>query len=403
MIRPERLLANLDAFAQVGATQKGGVDRPALSAADRDARALLTARAQRRGFAVLTDAAANLFVRREGTEPGLPAVLIGSHLDSQPSGGRFDGALGTLAAFECLEALEDAAVATRHPVEAVAWTNEEGSRFPRGTMGAVVVAGKAAVTDWSAVRDAHGVGFLDELAATLAALPAAAPRPAAVPHAYIELHIEQGPVLEAEAVPIGAVTGVQGTRWLEVTVSGAAAHAGTTPPAYRRDALAAAVHIVDRMEAFMAADTQARVTCGRFEAQPGSVNVIAGRVTFTLDLRHPEAESLDAMERRLHELAGAQERVSIRVERLLDLPACRFEEAIVRRIEGAADRLALPHRPILSGAFHDAVHLAHLCPTGMIFVPCRDGISHNEAEYVSPEHAVAGARVLFEVMRRLAG
>ncbi|MDR3517538.1 MAG: Zn-dependent hydrolase [Azospirillaceae bacterium] len=404
MIKSDRLLARLDELARIGATPQGGVNRPALSPLDRAARSWLATAAQARGFALYTDALANLFIRRDGRGPDRPPVLIGSHLDSQPSGGRFDGALGTLAAFECLETLEDQGIATDHPVEVVAWTNEEGSRFEPGTMGSKAFAGKAQVEDWLAVMDGSGARFGDELAATLAALPQARPRPIGVPpHAYVELHIEQGQILEAERITIGVVTGVQGARWFNVVVDGEAAHAGTTPLSYRHDALAAAARLLAQLPPLMVADGTARLTCGRLVVEPGSTNVIPGRVVFTIDSRHPEPARLDAIEARIRAMAAAETTARMTVERTLDLAPCRFDPVIVAAIDQAAADLGLSRRHLPSGAFHDALHLAAICPAGMIFVPCRGGISHNEAESIVPDDAIAGTEVLLAVTRQLAG
>ena len=240
-VNPARLLRSVADFAAIGATSAGGVNRQALSVEDRAARQLLAERALARGFAVFQDEAANLFVRREGRDATLPALLVGSHLDSQPTGGRFDGALGTLSAFEALEAIADAGIETDRAIEVVAFTNEEGSRFSPGCMGSMAFAGAGNLSDWRGVRATDGALLADELTATLQALPQARIRPTGnAISAFVELHIEQGPVLEREDVPIGVVTAVQGTKWLEITFSGEAAHAGTTPLEFRKDPMGAA-------------------------------------------------------------------------------------------------------------------------------------------------------------------
>lgn len=403
MTRPridaERFLGRLDAFARIGGTAKGGVNRQALSPADREARRLLAELALGRGFEVRQDAIANLFVRRGGRDNSRPPLLIGSHLDSQLTGGRFDGALGTLAAFEVLEALEDAGVETPVPVEAVAWTNEEGSHYQPGCMGSMAFAEGAIPAQWADLRGHDGAQFREELQATLAALPEAAMRPLGFPVAgYIELHIEQGPSLEREGIPIGIVEGIQGTRWLEVAITGQAAHAGTTALAFRRDAMAAAVRGLDGLYAgIMPGDERARFTVGRFSVEPGAVNAIPEKVSFTVDLRHPETAALDRLEALIGDtLAQAAEAggCACGLSRIFDMPPATFSAPLLERLREAAAEAGLAWKPMLSGAFHDALFLARVAPAAMIFVPCRDGLSHNEAEHVEPEHSVAGARML---------
>ncbi|WP_439630359.1 Zn-dependent hydrolase [Shinella sp.] len=406
-VNPGRLLQSVSEFAAIGATPAGGVNRQALTVEDRAARRLLAERALARGFTIFQDEAANLFIRREGRNAALPPLLIGSHLDSQPTGGRFDGALGTLSAFEVLEALADADVETERAIEVVAFTNEEGSRFSPGCMGSMAFSGAANVTDWQAARGTDDALFADELRGTLDALPEAEIRPAGHPiSAFVELHIEQGPVLERENVPIGIVTGVQGTKWLEVAFSGEAAHAGTTPLEFRKDPMAAAAAAIARIQdGIMPADPEARLTVGRISAEPGSVNVIPGRVSFTIDMRHPDAEALAAIERRVHEecLAaakrwGCEATIALRV----DMPPGRFAPAVTAAIAESCAALGIASRPMVSGAFHDALFVNRVAPSAMIFVPCRNGVSHNEAEFVSNEHIVTGARVLLGVALQLA-
>jgi len=395
----KRLLARLDAFAAIGATPAGGVNRPALGEADRQARALLADLGAARGFPVSQDAAANLFLRRAGTDDRRPPLLIGSHLDSQPTGGRFDGALGTLAALEVLETLEDHGIVTSGPIELVAWTNEEGSRFAPGAFGSQACAAGALPAGWRETVGSDGARLPDELAATLAALPQAAMRPLGGPFAgYLELHIEQGPLLEREERLIGVVEGIQGTRWLEVTIEGQVAHAGTTPLTDRRDAMAVAAAVIARLQTtVMPADAEARLTVGRLALAPGAVNVIPGEVVFSIDLRHPRGAEIDRLEAEIAALtleiaAAGGCRASVR--RTMDVAPARFDERLVGIVEGAAARRGFPSRRLFSGAFHDALFMARLAPAAMVFVPCRGGLSHNEAEYVEPQQAVAGAQVL---------
>lgn len=396
----ERLLGRLDAFARIGATPAGGVNRQAFSVEDRGARRLLAELAQDRGFAVFQDGIANLFIRRDGVDARLPPLLIGSHLDSQPTGGRFDGALGTLSAFEALEALEDAKAETRMPIEVVAWANEEGSRFAPGAMGSMAFAGTD-VAAWKSIVGSDGACLGTEIEATIAALPEAGLRPLGMSiSGYIELHIEQGPSLEQERLPIGVVTAVQGTRWLEVSIEGAAGHAGTTALAYRRDPMVAAVAAMHRLQTtIMPLDTRARFTVGRVAAQPGSINAIPQSVVFTVDIRHPQPERLEAIEAEVRQVCAAEagaQHCSAVIRRSFDMPGAAFSPDMVKIVEEAVRSLRLPHKQIISGAFHDALFLARMAPAAMIFVPCRDGLSHNEAEYVEPAHAVIGARVLLQ-------
>jgi N-carbamoyl-L-amino-acid hydrolase len=394
----ERLLGRLDAFARIGATPAGGVNRQAFSVEDRNARRLLAKLAMERGFAVCQVGIANLFVRREGTDATLPPLLIGSHLDSQPTGGRFDGALGTLAAFEVLEALEDAKTETGMPIEVVAWANEEGSRFAPGVMGSMAFTG-ADPAAWKSIVGADGASLATEIEATIAALPEAALRPIGKPiSGYIELHIEQGPSLEKERLPIGVVTAVQGTRWLEVSIEGTAGHAGTTGLAYRRDPMVAAVAAMHRLQTtIMPPDSSARLTVGRIAAKPGSINAIPQSVAFTVDIRHPRVERLDAIDAELRQVCAAEaeaQHCAATIKRSFDMPGAAFSPDMVKIVEAAVSSLRLPHKQMISGAFHDALFLARVAPAAMIFVPCRDGLSHNEAEYVEPAYAVTGARVL---------
>lgn len=406
-VNDARLLKSLADFAHIGATPAGGVNRQALSLEDRAARRLLAERGLSRGFSVFQDEAANLFIRREGQDATLPSVLIGSHLDSQPTGGRFDGALGTLCAFEVLEALADAGVKTRHAIEVVAFTNEEGSRFAPGCMGSMAFAGVKSAQDWHRLQAADGALFEDELAATLAALPEASRRSGHHPiAAFVELHIEQGPVLERENVPIGVVTAVQGTKWLEVIFSGEAAHAGTTPAEFRKDPMVAAAAAIAALQAqVMRADPQARLTVGRMHVKPGSINVIPSEVAFTVDIRHPDGEALAMLESRVRaecQQASARSGCKLTITRQLDVAPGLFDASITQAIMSACDRLGIANRAITSGAFHDALFISRIAPTAMIFVPCRNGISHNEAEFVSDDHIVTGARALLGVVSDLA-
>ncbi|KPF84917.1 hypothetical protein IP70_13995 [alpha proteobacterium AAP38] len=405
-VSQDRLAQRLADMAKIGATEKGGVNRQALSREDGLARALLTSWATARGFAVSTDGIGNLYVRREGSDPTLPPVMTGSHLDSQPTGGRYDGVYGVLAGFEVLEALEDAGAVTRHPVEVVAWTNEEGSRFQPYCMGSALFAGKMDLEMVLSCTDAKGVSVRDALAETLSLAPAMPVRDFGSPAAaYVEAHIEQGPRLEAEGKTIGVVQGIQGSRWFQVEVTGQEAHAGTTPHGARKDAFQTALKMVNALNELMHdPDDIIRCTFGRFEVLPGSPNTVPGKVIFTIDFRHPDAELVtergDKVAPLLYSLAAP---CAVVVKETSTTAPVDFDPSVVDAVRGAALGLGYANRDMPSGANHDAKFMAPRCPTGMIFIPCKDGISHNEVEYASPEHCHAGAAVLAETLARLAG
>lgn len=403
-VREDRLWQRHADMARLGGTPKGGVNRQALSAEDAAARNLLMSWAKARGFAVSADAIGNLFVRRAGTDPSARPILSGSHMDSQPTGGRFDGMYGVLAAFEALEALEDAGVQTRRPVEAVAWTNEEGSRFQPGAMGSAVFAGHYELQKMLEAKDWDGVVLKDALAQTLRTAPAPSRTAGNALDGYVEVHIEQGPRLEDAHKTIGVVTGIQGSRRFIVTVLGEEAHAGTTPRAARKDAFVSAVAIAGAMQtATRDAEDTLRFTIGRVEVYPGSPNTVPGRVTFTIDMRHPEVAALDLYEARLRAAVSQHAApCTATIERVTDVAPTVFHKEVVDLVRDAARRLALPNMDMPSGAGHDAMHIARLCPTGMVFVPCERGISHNEIENATPSDLAAGTRVLVETLVRLA-
>lgn len=405
-VNGERLLSRLDQFAAIGATPKGGVNRQALTALDRQARQLLADLGRARGFSIYQDPIANLFVRREGLDPDLPPLLIGSHLDSQPLGGRFDGALGTLCAFEVLETLEDHGIETERTVEVVAFTNEEGCRFAPGCMGSMAFSQKSIPEAWQTAKATDGALFADELAETLNDLQGAAMRPLGFPiNAYLEVHIEQGPSLEKEGLPIGIVTGIQGTRWLQVTISGQTAHAGTTALSYRKDPMRAAVSGLNVLYYdIMQQDPRSRLTVGRFSLEPGAINAIPAAVTFSLDIRHPNSDQLNLIEAKirkvLHEHVG-KNGCDLEIEELFDMAPAHFTDHLVATVESAAMDAGFAYKCMVSGAFHDALFVNRVAPSAMIFTPCRDGLSHNEEEYVKPADSVAGAQVLLTASLQL--
>jgi beta-ureidopropionase / N-carbamoyl-L-amino-acid hydrolase len=385
------------AMAKIGGTARGGVNRQAFSPEDGQARQLLSTWARELGFAVSMDAIGNLYIRRAGTDPTLAPVLTGSHLDTQPTGGKFDGVYGVLAGFEVLEAMQHAGITTVRPVEVVVWSNEEGSRFQPGCMGSAVFVGTKQLAELLSVTDKDGVSMRAALHATLAATPDLAPRqPGFAVAAYIEAHIEQGPILEAAGYSIGAVTGIQGSHRYNVEVLGEEAHAGTAPLKTRKDALKAAAAMVGALEELMADDTDTvRFTIGRFEVRPGSPNTVPGHVFFTIDFRHPEQAVIDRLTCQIAPLCQAQARgCQVTVTQISSVAPTHFAPQIPALVRQHAAQLGFAHMDVFSGATHDAMYMATVCPTGMIFVPCERGISHNEAENARPADLAAGTQVL---------
>jgi beta-ureidopropionase / N-carbamoyl-L-amino-acid hydrolase len=405
-IDQERLWRRHMAMAEIGKIPGGGVSRQALSGDDIRARALLLEWAGTRGYLPAVDDIANLFIRRPGRDPDAAPVVAGSHMDSQPAGGRFDGIFGVLAGLEALEALDDAGIATERPIDVVAWTNEEGGRFAPGAMGSAVFAGHMRLEDCLGLTDAAGIRLADALAETLAATPEMPRRPFAFPiAAYVEPHIEQGPQLEATGNQIGVVTGIQGARWYVVEVEGEPGHAGTAPLRGRKDAVRAAVAIIAALQELMHDATDVlRFTVGRIEVFPNSPNTVPAKVTFSIDFRHPDAAVLD-------DLAGRIEQVcrrfaascAVRVTETFNRPPCVFPAPIVDAVETASRDLGIPYLRLPSGAFHDANFIADVAPSGMIFVPCEKGISHSPAENAKPADLAAGASVLAAALVTLAG
>lgn len=400
-VSEQRLWNLLMDVAAYGATDKGGVNRQALSREDVAAKNHIVRWAAERGFLCFQDDIGNLFVRREGMDPTLDPVMTGSHLDSQPTGGRFDGAYGVLAGLEVLLALNDKGIQPRRPIEVVAWTNEEGSRYSPGAMGSSIFAGVRDLASVLDVNDPSGVVLKDALAATLAAVSVPQRQSGSVkPYCYLEAHIEQGPILEEKHLSIGVVSGIQGIRRLNIMVAGEEAHAGTTPRRSRKDALAAAVAIITALEHLTADDDDIlRFTVGRCEVSPGSPNTVPGQVHFTIDLRHPDNELLHTIGDRIHLVAkDAGAPCDVDVSDISLVPPTNFDQQILDVIEANATCLNYPHITLPSGAGHDAMHISNMCPTGMIFIPCLRGISHNEAESATPADLAAGTRVLADTI-----
>ncbi|HSE00973.1 MAG TPA: Zn-dependent hydrolase [Burkholderiales bacterium] len=392
-------------MARIGAIPGNGVNRAAFSREDIAARKTLISWARARNFAVAVDAIGNLFIRRAGADPHAAPVMTGSHMDSQPRGGRFDGIYGVLAGLEALEAIEEAGLATRRPIELVAWSNEEGGRFPPCTMGSAVYTGAKPLLEFLEVTDNEGIALRDALAQTLAATPGTEKRELNAPAAaYIEAHIEQGPLLEQEGKTIGIVTGIQGLRWFNVELFGETAHAGTTPLGPRKDALREAIAAINALHELTrdAADT-VRFTVGRMLVTPNSPNSVPSHVLFSVDVRHPDPATIARLGNAVEPtVRKAARRCSVKVTPTLHDDPCVFDRAVVDCVERAAQALGLAHRRMPSGASHDAMYLARVCPTGMIFVPCEKGISHNEAENAHPADLAAGARVLTATLLDLA-
>lgn len=405
-VSEQRQWDRLMQMARLGAIQGEGVNRAALSDLDHQARRLLLSWALPLGLAPSVDALGNLFLRHEGTDPGLPAVLAGSHMDSQPKGGRFDGIWGVLAALEAVQAIREAGLATRRAIEIVAWTNEEGGRFAPGCMGSMAFSGFRPPGSWDEVKDREGLRFGEELARLLAAEADIPRRPLGfTPYAYVEPHIEQGPLLEAEGLDIGIVTGIQGSRWFLVEIAGKTDHAGTAPLALRQDAVQDMVRAIAALNA-LTADPQdvLRFTVGRVEVFPNSSNTVADLARFSIDLRHPDAAVLTARgDAVAATILGAMARCRATVTETFNALPARFAPLVQEAIAAAAQAEGLQARPMPSGAFHDAQFLVPVCPTGMIFIPSRAGISHHPAEYSSPAQTARGAQVLARVLLDLAG
>jgi N-carbamoyl-L-amino-acid hydrolase len=387
-------------MGQVGALPNGGCCRTALSAADKAGRDLFVRWCREAGCEVAYDVIGNIYARRPGRDPKRAPVGTGSHLDTQPHGGKFDGIYGVLAGLEVVRALNDARIETEAPIDVVVWTNEEGVRFGPPLAGSSVLAGVVDVGTVHAGKTLDGTTVLEDLQSTGYF---GKERPGERKFdCFVEAHIEQGPILEAEGKTIGVVTRVQGLRWLKVTVTGMDGHAGTTPMDRRRDALQGAAEMVLTVNRIASeADRWARLTNGRFDIEPNSGATIPGRVVFICDLRHPESEVLAALDAKMQAAmrAIAERRgLGIEIERVMEKPPVQFDGAIVDAIRVAADSLGFSSLDMLSGAGHDAMNVARVAPTGMIFVPCKDGLSHNEAESAEPGHLAAGANTLLHTL-----
>ena len=401
----DRLWASLMELAQIGATPKGGVCRLTLTNLDRQGRDLVTRWAREAGMTVVIDRIGNGFMRRAGRNDSLPPVVTGSHIDTQPTGGKFDGNYGVLAGIEVVRTLNDHGIETKAPIEVAFWTNEEGSRFVPVMMGSGVFAKAFTLDHAYAAEDCDGKTVKDELG-HIGYL--GTEEPGAHPiGSYFETHIEQGPVLEDNRKTIGVVTGALGIRWYDCTVTGVEAHAGPTPMALRRDALQVAAALMQEVVACAQRHPpHGRGTVGMVQVHPNSRNTVPGRVTFSIDLRNADDTLCDAMDADIRAAAGklsAETGLPVAIETVSSYPAQAFHADCIDAVARAAQQLGYSSMPVVSGAGHDAIYMARLAPAGMIFIPCKDGISHNEIEDAKPEHITAGANVLLHAMLGHAG
>jgi N-carbamoyl-L-amino-acid hydrolase len=395
-----RLWDSLMEMAKIGPGVKGGNRRLTLTDEDKEGRELFRTWSEGAGCKVAVDTMGNMFARRAGTDDTLPPVMVGSHLDTQPTGGKFDGVLGVLSGLEIVRTLNDLGIRTKHPIEVVNWTNEEGSRYAPAMIASGVFAGVYTVEHAYGLKDADGKALGDELKRIgFVGEEPVGKRPL---KAFFELHIEQGPILEAEGVDIGVVTHGQGQRWYDVSLTGFESHAGSTPMPRRRDALAGAARLVLAVQAIARAHAPYAVgTVGVLKPYPGSRNVIPGSVSLTIDTRHPEDAVLSAMKAEISAAIDkicAEEKLTAEVDEVFYYAPVAFDKDCVAAVRRAAERLGYSHRDIVSGAGHDACYIAKVAPTSMVFCPCVDGISHNEEEDIKPEWATAGADVLFHAV-----
>jgi beta-ureidopropionase / N-carbamoyl-L-amino-acid hydrolase len=399
-INGARLWASLMELARIGATEKGGVKRLALSDLDRQGRDLVVQWGRDAGLAITVDQIGNVFMRREGRNPALPPIVTGSHIDTQPTGGKFDGNYGVLAGLEVVRTLNDRGITTEAPIEVAFWTNEEGSRFVPVMMGSGVFCGAFTLDTAYAAVDVDGKSVRDELA-RIGYMGEQVPGRHPI-GAYFETHIEQGPVLEDEGKVIGVVPAVMGLSWYDCVVTGMEAHAGPTPMHLRRDALQVATRIMQEVVAIANRyPPYGRGTVGMVQVFPNSRNVIPGQVKFSIDLRNVNEELLNTMHEEMLAFVAktkAETRMAISVERVSYYPPCPFHPDCVEAVRAATAKLGYSTMDVVSGAGHDAIYTARVAASGMIFVPCKDGISHNEIEDAQPGHLEAGCNVLLHAM-----
>ncbi len=399
-VNGDRLWDSLMEMAKIGPGVAGGNCRLALTDFDREGRDLFVRWSKEAGCSIAIDKMGNIFARRPGTDPTMAPVTTGSHLDTQPTGGKFDGVFGVLAGLEVIRSLNDNDIETTAPIEVAVWTNEEGSRFAPAMVASGVFAGVFDLEYGHSRADVDGKTIGDELA-RIGYLGEQTPGDHPV-RAFFEAHIEQGPILEAEEKTIGVVTGAQGQRWFEITLTGAESHAGTTPMNRRKDALVAASQLVTKVnEIALAHPPHAVTTVGMMQVSPNSRNTIPGSVFMTIDLRHPEDEILSAMEAELRAACAKicdPAGIAAEVELIWYSPPIVFDKDCVGAVRKAAGDAGYENMEIISGAGHDACYVSRVAPTAMIFVPCEDGISHNEVESATPEDLAAGCNVLLYAM-----
>jgi beta-ureidopropionase / N-carbamoyl-L-amino-acid hydrolase len=395
-----RLWDSLMEMAKIGATPKGGCKRLTLTDLDREGRALFISWCKAAGCSVAIDEMGNLFARRPGIEDGLPPVMMGSHLDTQPTGGKFDGVLGVLGALEVVRSLNDLKIKTKRPIEIANWTNEEGSRFAPAMVSSGVFAGVYTKDFAYACEDQEGKKLGEEL--TRIGFKGDEPVGKRKVHAFFELHIEQGPILEAENFEVGVVTHGQGQRWYEIDLTGFESHAGSTPMPRRKDALLGAARIVELVNRTALSQAPLAVgTVGMLNPYPNSRNVIPGTAFVASEFRHPDDAVLSAMDASLREgVEGIAKEIGLTYEirQIFYYKPVAFDKDCVAAVRRAAQHFGYTHRDIVSGAGHDACYIARVAPTSMIFTPCVDGVSHNEAEDIKPDWATAGANVLMHAV-----
>lgn len=397
-INQARLWDSLMEMAKLGATDKGGSSRLALSDEDKAGRLLFIEWCEALGMEISRDAIGNLFATYAGINRQSPPIVMGSHLDTQPKGGRFDGVYGVLAALEVVRTLHDHDLKLNHDIEIAVWMNEEGARFSPAMLGSEVFIGELALKKGLASRDRAGVSVEE----ALALVQEAGERPfARTLNSYFELHIEQGPILEDYNKEIGVVTGGQAIAWLDVEISGRSQHAGTTPMRYRKDAMLGTSDFLLRLEDYIAQIPDALLTIGEIKIPHSSRNTIAGTVNFTLDIRHPDTEKVKAMvaeAKALGSKTASDRDLEIGMQDVWLSPAIPFDKTCIELVQGAVHELGFSHIEMISGAGHDAIHLAKHCPTTMIFIACKDGISHNEAESITEQDAGNGTNVLLHAI-----
>ncbi|TIL31137.1 Zn-dependent hydrolase [Mesorhizobium sp.] len=399
-INSDRLWDSIMEMAKIGPGVAGGNNRQTLTDADGEGRQLFKRWCEAAGLEMGLDQMGTMFARREGTEPDLPPVYVGSHLDTQPTGGKYDGVLGVLGGLEIVRSLNELGIKTKHPIVVTNWTNEEGARFAPAMMASGVFAGVLDQADVYEHVDKDGKKFGEELERI--GWKGSEKVGERKIHAFFELHIEQGPILEDEGIDIGVVTHGQGLKWLQVTLTGKEAHTGSTPMPKRRNAGLGMARVIELVhEIAMDYQPDAVGAVGHMEVYPNSRNIIAGRTMFTIDIRSPEKEVLDAMDGRIREgIDTICEALDIRyqIDQVGHFDPVTFDPGCVKAVRDAAERLGYTHRNIVSGAGHDACWINRVAPTAMVMCPCVDGLSHNEAEEISKEWAAAGADVLFHAV-----